>query len=134
MLFKKKKRSGTSLLASCSVWFLKKNICPVMFYYQTKCHSLFAFTLWDIGKYVYCNCLLTKLWRHLFWNYPYLSNQAVFSRWLKNQFKLTKYLENEKKLSKWNKKHFSSIFNGLTLKISKKTSWIIKVLSKLNFW
>ena len=37
-----------------------------------------AFDSWDIEQYVYSNSLLTRLWRHKFWNYPYLSNQAVF--------------------------------------------------------
>ena len=39
------------------------------------------------GQYVYCNCLLTRLWRHGFWNQPYLSNQAFFSTWLKRHDK-----------------------------------------------
>ena len=63
--FKNKKRSGTSLPASFSAWFLTKNIFLVMFYYLTKFHCLAAFTSWDIGQYVYCNCLLTRLWFHL---------------------------------------------------------------------
>ena len=33
-----------------------------------------------IGQYVYCNCLLTRLWHH-FEIKPDLSNQAVFSKW-----------------------------------------------------
>ena len=41
-------------------------------------HCLIVFTLWDVVQYVYCNCLLTMLRRHEFWNLPYLSNQAVF--------------------------------------------------------
>ena len=47
---------------------------------------LVAFTSCDIGKYAYCNCLITRLWRHKFWNWPYLSNQAIFSTWLKRSF------------------------------------------------
>ena len=69
-----KKWSGTSLLASFSTWFLKKNISVVIFYYLTKFQCLVAFTSWDIGQYVYSNCLLTKLWRQKFWNLPYLSD------------------------------------------------------------
>ena len=38
----------------------------VIFYYLTKCNYLAAFTSWDIEQYVYCNCLLTILWRHNF--------------------------------------------------------------------
>ena len=47
---------------------------------------LVAFTSWDIGKYAHCNCLITRLWRHKFWNWPYLSNQAIFSTWPKRSF------------------------------------------------
>ena len=49
----------------------------------TKFHGLVAFTSGDIGQYVYCNCLSTRLWSQKFWNYPYLSNQADFSTWPK---------------------------------------------------
>ena len=65
---KNKKRSGTSLSASFSAWFLKKNISVVIFYYLTKFQCLVAFTSWDIGQFVYCNCLLTRLWGQKFWN------------------------------------------------------------------
>ena len=30
-------------------------------------------------QYVYCNCILSRLWRHGFWNWPYRSSRAVFS-------------------------------------------------------
>ena len=65
---KNKKRSGTILPVSFSVWFLKKNISLVIFYYLTKFKCLVVFTSWDIGQYVYRNCLLTSLWRHKFRN------------------------------------------------------------------
>ena len=53
----------------------------LIFYYLTKFLCLVAFTLWNIRQYVYCNCLLTRLWRYK----PYLSNQTFFSTWTKNQ-------------------------------------------------
>ena len=31
-------------------------------------HSLVAFTSWDIGRYMYRSCWLTRLRRHKFWN------------------------------------------------------------------
>ena len=67
---KNKKRSGTSLPASFCLWFLilYENISAFIFYYLTKFQCLVAFTSWDIRKYVYCNCLLTTLWRQKFWN------------------------------------------------------------------
>ena len=54
---KNKKRFGTSLPASFSAWFFKKNISVVIFYYLTKFQCLVAFISWDIGQYVYCNWL-----------------------------------------------------------------------------
>ena len=78
-LLKNKKRSGTSLTASFSAWFLKINILLVIFYSLTKFQCLVAFTSWHFGQYVYQNGLLTRLWCHKFWNLPYLSNQAIFS-------------------------------------------------------
>ena len=78
-LLKNKKKSGTSLTASFSAWFLKINILLVIFCSLTKFHCLVAFTSWHIGQYVYHNCLFTRLWCHKFWNLPYLSNQAIFS-------------------------------------------------------
>ena len=53
--FIKTKRSGTSLPASISAWFLKKKISIVIFYYLTQFLCLVVFTSWDIGQYVYCN-------------------------------------------------------------------------------
>ena len=68
----KKIRSGTSLLNSFSASFWKKNISLVISYQLTKFHCLVAFNWWDIKQYVYCNCLLTRLWRHKSRNQPYL--------------------------------------------------------------
>ena len=45
---KSKKRSGASLPASFSAWFLKKNISVAIFYNLTKFQYLVAFTSWDI--------------------------------------------------------------------------------------
>ena len=57
----KKKWAGTSTPASFSAWFSKKNIHLVTLYYQTKFHCLIVFTSWDIGQYMYCHCLLSRL-------------------------------------------------------------------------
>ena len=65
---KNNKRSDTSLLVSFSAWFFKKNVSVAIFYYLTKVQCLVVFVSWDIGQYVYCNCLLTRLWRCKFWN------------------------------------------------------------------
>ena len=67
---------------------------------------IFCYKIW---QYVHCNRLLTRLWRHKFWNQPSLSNQTVFYTWSKSQNKTFYYL---KELLRWNKKHFSSVFNN----------------------
>ena len=84
--FKKKKKSEISLPASFSAWFLKKNI-SVIFYCLTKFQCMVIFTLWDIRQYVYCSCLLTRMWCHEYLNYDYLSNKTVFAAWSKSQDK-----------------------------------------------
>ena len=113
-ILKNKKSSGTNLPALFSAWCLKKNIFLVIFYYLTKFHCLVALNSWDIGQYVYCNCLLTRLWRHRFWNYPYLSNQAVFSTCAKSQHKKINII-GTKSFLRWSKKHFLSV-KGFSLK------------------
>ena len=52
-----KTESGTSLPTLFSAWLLNKNISLVIFYWLNKVHCLVAFTLWDIGQYVYFVCL-----------------------------------------------------------------------------
>ena len=56
LFWKIKRGLETSLPASFSAWFLKKNIPIVMFYYLTNFHCLLAFTSWDIGQY----CIVLK--------------------------------------------------------------------------
>ena len=72
---------------------------------DTKFHSLVSFAFWDIGKYMYCNCLLSRLWRHKFWNQP-SSNQVFFVHDQKVKTKIQMSWE-RKELLRWNKKHFT---------------------------
>ena len=65
---KSKRRFETSFPASFSAWFLKKNISFVIFYLLIKFPCLVVFNSRDIAQYVYCNCLLTRLWCHKFQN------------------------------------------------------------------
>ena len=74
-VFFKKQKSGFGPPVSFSGWFSKINI------------PLVAFTSWDIWQNVYRKYLLTRLWRHKFWNSPYRSNQSVFSTWPKTEHK-----------------------------------------------
>ena len=83
---------------------------------MTKFHCLVVSTLRDIGEYVHCNCLLTRLWRHEFWNYPYLFNQAVFSTWLKSHDKDLSIFRT-KRTFKINQKIFFVTFKGLSMRI-----------------
>ena len=69
-----RKGSGNSFSTTFWEWFLKKNGSHVI----TKFYCLIPFTSWDIGQDVYCNYLLTRLWRHKFLDWPDLFNQAVF--------------------------------------------------------
>ena len=87
--------------------------CLVIFHQLTKFHCSVAFTSWDIGQNAYCNFLLTRLWRHEFWKYHYLSNLAVFSTYRKVKIKTE--ISVERKDLKKNKKHFSSFFKGFQL-------------------
>ena len=84
---KNKKRSGTSLscLILCIIFKEKCFSC----YYLLIDHVSLSGCLYfvDIGQYVNCNCLLTRLWRHEFWSEPYLSNQTVFPTWPKSHDK-----------------------------------------------
>ena len=68
--------------------FWKKMFLLLYFINLTKFHCLIVFTSWDNKQYVYCNCLLTRLSCHKFWNNPDLSNQAVFSKCPKSQDKI----------------------------------------------
>ena len=116
---KEKKRSGTSLPYSFSAWFLKENISLVMFYQLKKFHCLVILTSWDIGQYVDSNCMLTRLWRHRFWNYAYPSNQAVFPTWPKCQDKSLNILRT-KRAFKMKQNVIFIIFKGLSLEQIKK--------------
>ena len=55
---KSKKRSGISHPASFSAWFSKKSTCLVQLTDQISLSG--CFTFWDIRRYVYCSCLLTR--------------------------------------------------------------------------
>ena len=87
---KNKSRAGTSLPASFSARFLKKNISFVIFYYLAKCHCLVVFTLRDVGQYVYCIFRILFLYEHKhigrFKNHTQNVVEILFSgTFLKNQ-------------------------------------------------
>ena len=48
-----RKRLGTSFSSRFYVWFFKKNVSHVIFYYLTRFNFLITCTFWDIGQYVY---------------------------------------------------------------------------------
>ena len=73
-----------------------------------------CFTSWDIGQYLYCNCLFLRLWRQKLWNQPYFSNQAVFLDDQKVKTKIWISWE-EKELLKLSKEIFFIIFKGLSV-------------------
>ena len=94
---------------------MRKNISLGIFYYLAKFQHLVAFTSWNIVENVYCNCLLTRLWHHEFWSWPYLSNQAVFPTWPNGHDKNLNILRT-KRTFKMKYKAFFIIFKGLSVK------------------
>ena len=58
------KGSGNSFHTIFCVWFYKKKVSHVIFYWLIKFHCPIPFTSWDIGQYVYCNCLFPRFWHH----------------------------------------------------------------------
>ena len=60
---------------------------------------------------VYCNCLLTRLWRIKFWDWSYFSNQAGFCAWPKSQDKNLNIMRT-KRAFKIKKKHFLPFLKG----------------------
>ena len=82
LLLKYKNRSGTSLPILFSAWFLKKNSFLVTFSHLTKFHCLFVFTLWDIGQYEHCCCLLNfdiiNMTKKSTVKFKYLQNEKSF--------------------------------------------------------
>ena len=79
----KEKRSGTNLPASLSAWFLNENISLTIVHQLIKFLCLVSLTWRDLGHYVYCSCLLTRLWHHKFWNFE---NKTSFYDELKSIF------------------------------------------------
>ena len=75
--FKNKKRSGTSLLPHVMHGFCKKTFI-LLYSINWPGFIVWLSLLRKILGNMYCNCLLTRLWRHEFWNSSCLSNQAVF--------------------------------------------------------
>ena len=93
---KKRKRSGTSLPASSSAWFLKKNI------FLVSPINWWDFIVWlPLIREIFGNICIVIVFNQVVmsWNLklnPYLSNQAVFSLWPKSQDQKFEYLEDEK--------------------------------------
>ena len=63
--FKKQRGLELAFPASFSALLLKENIYLTKFCYLTKLNYVVASTSWDIGQYVRCNCLLTKMWHRI---------------------------------------------------------------------
>ena len=131
-------RSGTSLPASYSPWFLKKNISLVIMcikwqscidWLPLRCEIL-------IKQYVYCNYLLTRLWCHKFWSKPDLSNKAVFSTWSKFEDKNLNILVMKRafKLNKNFSRHFWRTFVEANKTIFLESQSQSLISSFNNFW
>ena len=117
VFLKNKKRSGTSIPASISERFLKKNISLAIFYQLTKFHCMVAFTSLDIGQYLYCNCFVNQIVTSIIMK---LFNQAVSSTWPKSHEQKLKYFQSFKTKSLF-------FFKGLSLKKIKQFFWNMRV-------
>ena len=53
--------------ADYTIFNAKNSFSLVIFYWLTKFYCSTVFISYDIGQFVYCNCMLTMLWRHKFW-------------------------------------------------------------------
>ena len=95
----------------------------------TKCHILsteqislsdcfYFLSSWSVA--IYCNCLLTSLWRHESLKYSFLSNQAG---WISSE---------QKELLRGNKKYFSSFSKGVHWNKVKKLVGEIPTLNILS--
>ena len=103
-----------SLPVLFSAWFLKKNIY-VIFCYLTKFRCLVAFTLWDIGQYVYWLCFLTRLWRHKFWDNLIFRIKPFFLHGKKYNTNVLNIFRTNRAF-KMKEKAFFTIFKELSLK------------------
>ena len=92
---KNKTRSGISSPASFSAWFLEENISLVILYINWPNFVVYLVLLCGILSNVCCNCLLTRLWRHKFWNCLIFLIKSFFLHNRKSRQKF-KYFENEK--------------------------------------
>ena len=79
-----KKRSGPSFHVSFSAWILMKNVSGDIFINQRR--FIVWLPSWDVAQYLYCNFLLTRLWRcdilKLTLSLPFLSSR--FPTWSKD--------------------------------------------------
>ena len=115
--FKNKKSSGTSLPGSFSASQLKK-IFSLLYYIDQISFSGYPYSLRCIVRYVYCNCLLTRLWP-LKWTLYFCMTKTSRKRFWER-----------KELSRWNKKHFASFLKDFHL--SKYNNFFWKVRARLS--
>ena len=66
---------------------------------------------WVIWQYMYCNYLLSSLWRHKTWSS--LESHFLHDQKFRTKIEIT---QEQKELLTWNKKHFSIIFKELPFK------------------
>ena len=135
ILYKKnKKSSGTSLLGSFSACFLKKNIFLFIFYYLTKFHCLVFLTWWDIlsSICIYCNCFLTRLWRHKFWINLIFLMKPCFVHYRKVKTKILIYWERKELLKVATVMQIEKSLVNDRLRVSK-VSWKFRIPNIYNF-
>ena len=86
--------------------------------------------LCEILGYMYnCNCFLTRLGHHEFWNSSYLSNQLVFSVWSRSYGRKFNILKMGRPF-KIKQKAFFIIIKGLSLKQITQILWKVRIRLK----
>ena len=107
-----RKCSRNSFSTTLCVWFFKKNFYHVIFCWLTKFHCLIVFSSWNIGQFVYFNCLLTRFWRHKILKLTLSFESSHFSLSRNSQDKNINILRTKRAFKvKW--RAFSIIFKGL---------------------
>ena len=110
-LLKIKKKSGTGLLASFSVWFLMKNSYVLLIDQISLPDCLYFLICWAICVILYFpdRDEITKFEINL--NFP----TSSFNKWTKKSGQNLNIFRT-KKLFRWNKNHFSSLLKSFSLK------------------
>ena len=92
-IFRNKKRSGTSLLASIFSMIFEEKYFWRYIPLTDQIYCLIAFTSWDVSEEVYLNFLFPRSWSHKFWNNTSFLIKPFYHKTKKVRTKILKFLE-----------------------------------------